>query len=256
MTAVYPGAVRTFTLKQDDITTIDAGDVNALQDEVGAIERTVGVNPLTYAPTGKPTVGYTSLGKRMDSHEATLTSLQDQLNILSFAASNGWSTPVLSLQQGGVTPGALTAGNTTNFTTVTWATPPSQDPGGMWSHGANLLCVLGGWYTISVAFSGPVDVFALNAAQNANNLMGILPVPMAFQRVLCQLSINGAVAATQTSVHPWAPFYVMEHYLNFTWHGALHHGDLFSVALGQYNGGLSGTATIQATYNRALPGVS
>lgn len=256
MGAVYPGAIRAFTQKQDQITTIDASDVNNLQDEVAAIERTVGVAPLSYASTGEPTVTYPSVAGRLGSHEATLASLQNQLNVLSFAASSGWNTPVLTLSQGGVTPGVLTVPNPTNYTTVTWNTPPTQDPGDMWTKGTNLLCVLGGWYNISVAFSGPVDISALNAAQIANNALGVVPTPLAFQRVLTRLLVNGTSVAATTSVHPWSPNYVLAHYLNFVWHGALHQGDLISVQLGQYNGGLSGTATLNATYVRALPGVT
>jgi len=256
MGAVYPGAIRAFTQKQDQVTTIDASDVNNLQDEVAAIERTVGVNPLSYASIGEPTVTYTSVASRLGSHEATLASLQNQLNILSFAASNGWSTPVLTLSQGGVTPGVLTVPSPTNFTTVTWNTPPTQDPGDMWTKGTDLLCVLGGWYNVSVTFEGPLDLIALNSAQTAYNNSGVLPVPLAFQRVLCRLLVNGTSVSASTSVHPWAPSYVLAHYLNFTWHGALHSGDLMSVQLGQYNGGVSGIATFNATYVRALPGVT
>lgn len=256
MGAVYPGAIRAFTDKQDQITEIDASDVNNLQYEVAAIERTVGVNPLTYSAAGEPTVAYTSVAARLGSHEAALASLQNQLNILSFAASNGWSTPVLTLSQGGLTPGVLTVPNPTNFTTVTWATPPTQDPGDMWTKGSNLLCVLGGWYTISVGFSGAIDQIALNAAQVASNTSGIVPTPLVFQRVLVQLRVNGSAVSTSTSVHPWSPNYVLGHYINFTWQGPLHSGDLFSVALGQYNGGTSGTASLGATYVRALPGVN
>lgn len=255
--AVYPSAVRTYTQKKDQVTTVDAADVNDLQDEMGATQRTLGVNPLRYTPTGEPVANYTSVAKRMDAHEDTLASLQNQLNILSFAASNGWNTPVLSLAQAGVTPALLTPLSTASYSTVTWNTAPTQDPGDMWQRGNTLLCVLGGWYHLEITFLGPIDTFSLNAAQNANNALGVVPVPVAYQHVVAQLLVNGAVAKSQPSSVPWATAYLInKHLLNFAWSGALHQGDQMQVQMGQFNGTVSGTATFTATYVRQLPGVT
>jgi hypothetical protein len=256
MNAIYPAAVRTYPVKLDQVTTVDASDVNDLQDEMGAVQRTVGVNPLRYLPTGEPTVTYPSVAKRLDSHEGTLAALQNEINVLSFAASNGWDTPVLRVSQGGVTPPLLTVANPANFGAVVWNTPPVQDPGDMWTAGTSIVCVLGGWYQIEVTWTGAIDTTALTAAQNANNVLGIVPVPIAYQRVLARLTVNGAVAKAHPVAEPWAPFYIFGHFLNFTWSGPLHQGDVLGVQLGQYNGSASGTATFAATYVRALPGVS
>lgn len=45
MTATYPGTVRPFTVKRDNFDTVYAADVDSLQDEVIAVESTLGTNP-------------------------------------------------------------------------------------------------------------------------------------------------------------------------------------------------------------------
>ena len=52
MAAVYPGAIRSFTTKVNNIDIIDAAHPNVLQEEVVAIESILGVNPqISTAPT-------------------------------------------------------------------------------------------------------------------------------------------------------------------------------------------------------------
>lgn len=255
MAGVYPGAIRTWTRKTDQVTTVDAADVNDLQDEMGAVQRTLGVNPLTYASTGEPTVTYNSVATRLGYHEATLGKLQNSLDTLAFAASNGWSTPVLRVSQGGVVPGQLSLANPTNFSPVAWKTPPTQDVGDMWTPGTTLICALGGWHILELSFSALVDVPNLTSAQAALNGSGIVPVPVAYQHVVLNLKINGALVKSHPSVVPLLAFYPSQHLLNFTWSGALHQGDAITAETGQYNGQVTGTATFAATYQRALPGV-
>lgn len=45
MAASYPGSVRSFSTKQDFVTPILAADPNSIQEEVIAIEQTLGVQP-------------------------------------------------------------------------------------------------------------------------------------------------------------------------------------------------------------------
>jgi hypothetical protein len=45
MTASYPSSVRPFTTKTNILSVIDAADPNTLQEEVVAIETTLGINP-------------------------------------------------------------------------------------------------------------------------------------------------------------------------------------------------------------------
>lgn len=257
MAAVYPAAVRTYTVKTDDVSTIDASDVNILQDEVAATQRTIGVNPLSYSSPGEPTVTYGSVAKRLDTHETSLGELQNEINTLSFAASNGWNTPVLSITQSGITPRQLTSANSTNYGPIVWNTPPTQDVGDMWTGGVNLVCVLGGWYRLELTFTAPLDTAGLAAAQNANNHLGVIPVPLAYQHIILNLKINGHLVRSVPSSVPWASEYVFsQHVVDFTTSGTLHQGDVIVAEVGQINGTVTGSATFAATFQRALPGVA
>jgi hypothetical protein len=56
MTASYPGAVRPFISKTNVVDIIDASHPNSLQEEVVAIESTIGLNPaLSTAPSSSGT---------------------------------------------------------------------------------------------------------------------------------------------------------------------------------------------------------
>lgn len=254
--AIYPGAVRTYSTKQDQITIIDANDVNVLQDELGATQRTLGTNPHIYAPATGPAVTYTSVGARLSSHETTLTSLQNQINTLVSASNNGWNTPVLSLKQSGITPNLLTLPGPANFGLINWTTTPIQDPFNMWDGGPQLSCVLGGWYHINLDFDADIDTVRLSSAQNALNASGAIPVPIAFQDVIINLLINGTVAKSRASHVPWQINYTIAHEPYVYYDGPLHQGDILSAQVGQYNGNVSGIATLTATYVRPVPGVT
>lgn len=45
MPAVYPGSIKSFTTKVNNVEIIDASHPNTIQDEVVAIETTLGTNP-------------------------------------------------------------------------------------------------------------------------------------------------------------------------------------------------------------------
>jgi len=253
--AVYPGAVRTYSTKRDQITTVDANDVNALQDELGATQQTLGVNPHIYAPVGSSAVVYANVGARLDHHDTTLLSLQTQISNLVTASANGWNTPVLSLSQGGVTPNRLTLPGPANFGLINWTSVPVQDPFRMWSGGSHITSVLGGWYHIDVGFSAAVDEVALSSAQNVLNASALLPVPIAFQDVIVRFHVNGSLVKQHASHIPYQPVYLATHLPTVSYDGPLHQGDVLTVQIGQYNGTCSGVATLTATYVRPVPGI-
>lgn len=81
MVASYPSSVRTFTNKVDLVDTVLADHINALQDEVRALEillgaTALGTNPLTsnYAGTFSTTATWTSLDERINNIEAGLVN--------------------------------------------------------------------------------------------------------------------------------------------------------------------------------------
>lgn len=79
MSATYPLAVRQFTPKQDDEMYVLAAHVNDLQDEVAAIERSLGAIPYEW-DTGNTTVEiYQTVKSRLDDAQNTVTGIQAQI---------------------------------------------------------------------------------------------------------------------------------------------------------------------------------
>jgi hypothetical protein len=76
MTATFPSSVRNFTAKVDIQDTILADHVNSLQDEVRAVETTIGTSPLTSVYTGSfvQTSTWTSLSARLANIEYGLVN--------------------------------------------------------------------------------------------------------------------------------------------------------------------------------------
>jgi hypothetical protein len=76
MAASYPTQVRTFTNKVDIVDTIFADHVNVLQDEVRALETSLGTSVLTstYVGTFGQTTTWTSVSNRLANIEAGLVS--------------------------------------------------------------------------------------------------------------------------------------------------------------------------------------
>jgi hypothetical protein len=81
MAASYPTSIRTFTNKVDLVDTVLADHVNALQDEVRALEIVLGAsslggNPLTsnYSGTFATTTTWTSLDQRINNIESGLVN--------------------------------------------------------------------------------------------------------------------------------------------------------------------------------------
>lgn len=80
MTASYPGAVRPFVSKTNVVDIIDASHPNSLQEEVVAIESTIGLNPaLSTAPLSTNTFSstatqYATLVQRLANIETGIVS--------------------------------------------------------------------------------------------------------------------------------------------------------------------------------------
>lgn len=77
MAAVYPGAVRLFTTKVNNIDIIDAAHPNVIQEEVVAIQNVLGVNPqISSGLSGTYTSVSTEFGsvsERLDNIEKGIT---------------------------------------------------------------------------------------------------------------------------------------------------------------------------------------
>lgn len=93
MAAVYPGSVRVYTSKTDLLDTVLAEHVNLLQDEVTAVQASLGTGILTSSWTGSYTnpSSHASLSSRLLNIEAGIKNLEStKANITGSVAK--WTT--------------------------------------------------------------------------------------------------------------------------------------------------------------------
>lgn len=79
MAATYPQAVRQFSPKQDDTMFVLAAHVNDLQDEVAAVERSLGVVPFEWDNGNTAVEIYQTVKTRLDDAQNTVTGIQAQI---------------------------------------------------------------------------------------------------------------------------------------------------------------------------------
>lgn len=158
MAANYPTIVRKFQPHSDGTEYVLAGHMNDVQDEVAAVEATLGTKPHVHSPTsGAPTV-YSSVGARLDAMQQTDSTQQTQVNSLLDASKTGFALPLLSVVATGTSIGP----------TGNWLLPlPSDwhplhwsqrivDTEGSFSPGSNIVIPKTGWWTMTSTI-GMVD---------------------------------------------------------------------------------------------------
>lgn len=273
MGAIYPVAVRNFTVHDDYVEVVDASHVNALQDEVTAVESTLGASPHVYAPTGAKSTVYPSVGGRLDSHERSLAAQQGQIDTLLAASRVGWATPALTVS--GYSNPAVRLMPVANYvdpgpSPVSW-TSESVNLGGMYVPGANTVSIAqGGLWSISAVISCTIDWSTLDSVQAVYNNLHVVPVPIAFQQVAVSIWVQGAqVAYSPDKVH-WVPVGVRPltitggnppqgyHTLaaRCTFLGSLSTGTQVQVKTEQFYGGITGAQVTAAfKFERSVEGV-
>lgn len=266
MAAIYPVAVRSFVPKMDYSELVDAQDVNALQDEVGAIEQTLGVSPHVYAPVGAASTRYKTVGARLDAHEALLATQQSEIDSVLAASRVGWATPALTVT-GTVNPGCRTLTPDPGPTPVAWSSA-STDVGDMFVAGASIISVpLGGRWKVNAAAHAQIDWPSLDAAQDNNNNLRVVPVPLAFQRLLISLYVNGAQVASNYDEFRWYPrplvgstplggYPVPAFQPSLTWSGTLTSGMQVQLKAEQWYGAMfSAAVTMSVDFDKSIEGV-
>jgi hypothetical protein len=124
MAAVYPHQYKSFTVHKNLVEDIDASHVNNLQDEVVAIQQTLGINPHQDTALKMKTNSWSSVASRLD------------------AVQRGKGMPACFLSKSADT----VKGDATKF--ITFAKPSAaQDPEGLFN-GHSITANRSGWWIV------------------------------------------------------------------------------------------------------------
>ncbi|MFE2101071.1 hypothetical protein [Streptomyces sp. NPDC059468] len=127
MAAVYPKQYKSFTVHKNLVEDIDASHVNNLQDEVLAVQQTLGINPHQDVTLKMKTNTWASVGARMS------------------AIQRGQGTPAVFLQK---SADAVPRPSTGTKTKTISFPRPSYDPEGLWN-GSTITANRTGWWIIT-----------------------------------------------------------------------------------------------------------
>lgn len=132
MTATYPKGIKNFTTKHDYTDYVMAVDVDAIQDEVVALQSAVGTNPLAMVnPDPRQVQPWTNLAGRFD------------------ALDRGITTPVFQSWANG--PTAVNYTLALNGTQLVFPTPPANNDILGWYNGSSFTVKRTGWYHLSAS---------------------------------------------------------------------------------------------------------
>lgn len=122
MPALFPNAVRVYTSKTDLVDTVLADHVNLLQDEVTAVENSLGTGLLasTWSGTYSNPLTHSSVSSRLLNIEAGLTSLSSgKLGATANAVTaSAWQT-ARTLTLSGAVAGSASVDGSANVTIQT-----------------------------------------------------------------------------------------------------------------------------------------
>lgn len=156
MAAQFPGSIRSFSDKVDLVDTVFADHVNLLQDELRAVQATLGTTLVNAVYTGTFTT------------TSTWPSLSDRLRNIEAAIVNGTTTaPYVKKTGDNISPDAGTVGlviKTVSGTSNTFETRSSANALGF-NIDYNGVPKVG---TANVVYVGSTDYNTLNSAVTAN----------------------------------------------------------------------------------------
>lgn len=265
MPAVYPVSVKNFLSKTDNIDTVWAEHVNSLQDEVTAVERTLGTDPAKWAgwplPSfitenlAPPTRGfyaaktYRSVTERLDVIQKQVAWLTELMIIDASDAEKGdikppvvihpeqpkAKTPIAFMRASG---GPVTAGHD-SWTLFKW-TSADIDPFRMFQGGTRIYCPMSGfWLITAYVRADPSPVRREND----------------FHFVHSSMELNNTEIAGQDSLSETADG--TYHRMNLTWSGIWYKGDFIELQVSQHGQGtvspsVDAWATIGFIYAREV----
>lgn len=163
--ASYPTIVRRFQPHVDGSEFVRAAHMDDVQDEVTAVETTLGTRPhVNAASSGSPTA-YPSVAARLDAIQAGDAAQQTQINGLLAASNTGWSLPLLSVLATGTviapTPDWLHV-QPTDWHPLRW-TRAMVDTESAFNAGPSLVIPKSGWWvmTSTLGMADPSDAVTI-----------------------------------------------------------------------------------------------
>jgi hypothetical protein len=152
MAASYPTIVRRFTPHVDGTEYVMAGHMNDVQDELAAVESTLGPKPHIYTPNSGTPTAYSSVASRLDGIQQTAAAQQAQINSLLDASKNGWALPIASVYASGtsIPPTKRTdhVATDADWYRVRWVRA-MVDTNGAYSSGFYVTIPKRGWYIVT-----------------------------------------------------------------------------------------------------------
>lgn len=253
MPAVYPMSVRAFSPKTDNVDTIFAAHVNDLQNELTAVERTVGANPhiwngwspggTTWPPksgtvtlkTAAPVANFGAT-KTYASVTDRLAALQQQMTWLTLMTQLlvGQSGTKPFKPQAAVirAPGMKVPAGEGRWVAFRWGAA-DYDPNHMYQGGSNIVAPVTGFWDVSV------NVWADSTTRRPNDLHF---VHVRLMRGNDEIAGQDSLIETQT----W-----IRHRINMSWQGRWNAGVPMQVHVSQH-GASDNTVDANATISLAF----
>ncbi|MFF1693140.1 hypothetical protein ACFVXC_05860 [Streptomyces sp. NPDC058257] len=237
MPAVYPLSVKSWTPKVDQVDTIWAAHVNDIQNELGAIEKTVGVNPHVWGgwwPPGNtswpPKVGtmtvktpppvsnfgapktYTSIGDRIKYMQQQTTWLTLMTSLLAGQSGQKPAPPPAAVIRA---PGIKVPTGEGAWTPMRWGAA-DYDPNKMYHGGSSIYPTQTGFWDVTV------NIWADSTVRKANDLHFF---HVRLMRGNDEVAGQDSMVETQT----W-----IRHRINLAWQGRWNSGVPMQVQVSQH----------------------
>ncbi|MGW3763127.1 hypothetical protein [Streptomyces sp. NPDC005131] len=257
MPAVYPMSVKSFSPKVDQVDTIWAAHVNDMQNELAAIEKTVGANPHAWtgwAPgnavwppkTGSMTVktaapvsnfgaakAYASVTDRLKAIQQQETWLTLMVQLLVGQSGAKPKPPAAAVIRA---PGMKVPAGEGKWVPFKWGAA-DYDPNRMYQGGSNVVAPMTGFWDVSVS------VWADSTVRRANDLHF---VHTRLMRGNDEIAGQDSLIETQT----W-----IRHRINISWQGRWNAGVPMQVQVSQHGASdntVDANATISVSFVRDL----
>ncbi|MFC9505394.1 hypothetical protein [Streptomyces sp. NPDC057002] len=244
MPAVYPMSIRSFTPKTDNVDTIFAAHVNDLQNEMAAVERTLGVNPHVWKGMLEA-AGFTLKTPNPISnyhHAKTYSSVSDRLDWLQRQAT--WLSKMTALMVGQAgsskpfkpvaavirAPGMKIPAGEGKWVPFKWGAA-EFDPNKMYQGGSNIVAPITGFWDVSL------NVWADSTVRRPNDLHF---VHVRLMRGNDEIAGQDSLIETQT----W-----IRHRVNVSWQGRWNAGVPMRVEVSQHG---ASDNTVDANCNISL----